>query len=214
MKLSKQAVKDAMLLYAVTDRAWLGAETLPQQVEKAIKGGATCVQLREKNITDDEFLSLAFQVKEVCAKYGVPFIVNDNVKVAIEVGADGVHIGQDDMNAAQTRELIGPDMVLGVSAATVEQAQKAVADGADYLGVGSVFTTSTKLDADAVSIDTLKDICVVCGVPVVAIGGINRTNAHKLSVSGVDGIAVVSAIFRADDIEASAKELRQLAEKL
>ena len=214
MKLSKQAVKDAMLLYAVTDRAWLRGETLSQQVEKAIKGGATCVQLREKNISDDEFLSLAFQVKEVCAKYGVPFIVNDNVKVAIEVGADGVHIGQEDMGAAQARELIGPDMVLGVSAATVEQAKKAVADGADCLGVGSVFTTSTKLDADAVSIDTLKEICAVCGVPVVAIGGINRTNVHKLSGSGVDGIAVVSAIFRADDIEAAAKELRHLAEKL
>ena len=200
--------KKWMPLYAVTDRAWLRGQTLPEQAEAAIRGGATCIQLREKELDGDAFLQEAMEMKALCSRYGVPLFINDNVDVAIACRADGVHIGQHDAPAAEVRRRIGPDMMLGVSAQTVEQALKAQADGADCLGVGAVFSTGTKPDADDVSRDTLKAICGAVNIPVVAIGGINRDNIRALAGSGIDGVAVVSAIFAAEDIEQAARELR------
>lgn len=207
-------LKKAMCLYAVTDRAWTGKQTLPEQIEDAIKGGVTCVQLREKDLTDDEFLKEAIGIKKLCEKYGVPFIINDNVDVAIKCGADGIHVGQSDMQAKNVRELMGDKMIVGVSAQTVEQALAAQAAGADYLGVGAVFHTDTKSDADDVSHDTLCKICSAVDIPVVAIGGINKGNIMELKGTGVDGVALVSAIFAADDIENECKELKTLSERM
>ena len=198
-----------MPLYAVTDRAWLRGRTLIEQAEEALRGGATCLQLREKELDDGSFLREAQELKTLCGQYHVPLIVNDNVEIAMECGADGVHIGQHDAAADQVRQRIGPDMLLGVSAQTVEQAVKAEQDGADYLGVGAVFSTGTKPDADDVSFDTLKAICDAVSIPVVAIGGISQKNICALAGSGIDGVAVVSAIFAAGDIEQAAKDLRR-----
>ena len=198
-----------MPLYAVTDRAWLRGRTLIEQAEEALRGGATCLQLREKELDAGSFLREAQELKSLCGKYRVPLIVNDNVEIAIECGAAGVHIGQHDAAADQVRQRIGPDMLLGVSAQTVEQAVKAEQDGADYLGVGAVFSTGTKPDADDVSFDTLKAICDAVSIPVVAIGGISQKNICALAGSGIDGVAVVSAIFAAGDIEQAAKDLRR-----
>lgn len=203
--------KESMLLYAVTDSRWTGKQTLYEQVECAVKGGITCLQLREKELESGEFLQEANEIKNLCKRNNIPFIINDNVEVAVKSGADGVHIGQKDMAASEVRKIIGSKMILGVSAQTVEQAKKAEADGADYLGVGAVFVTSTKTDAADVSLDTLKQICEAVKIPVVAIGGINENNISELSGTGVDGAALVSAIFAADDIE---KECRILKEKL
>ena len=200
--------KGWMPLYAVTDRAWLRGRTLYEQVEDALRGGATCMQLREKALDRGAFLAEAVALKALCTRFGVPLIVNDDVQVAIESGADGVHIGQHDAPAAEVRRRIGPDMLLGVSAQTVAQAVRAERDGADYLGGGAVFSTGTKPDADDVSFDTLKAICAAVSIPVVAIGGITQGNVARLAGSGIDGIAVVSAIFAAEDIEAAARELR------
>ncbi|HOB22807.1 MAG: thiamine phosphate synthase [Firmicutes bacterium] len=210
MKLDKRS----LLLYAVTDRTWLGGRTLADAVHDALEGGATFLQLREKNLDDDSFLQLALEIKEIAAKYKVPFVINDNINVALACGADGVHVGQKDMAAKDVRKIIGPDKILGVSAQTVEQAVAAEENGADYLGVGSVFSTSTKLDADAVSFETLKEICQAVSIPVVAIGGINKDNARKLKGSGIDGIAVVSAIFAQENIREAAAELRQIAREV
>jgi thiamine-phosphate pyrophosphorylase len=206
--------KRSLLLYAVTDRTWLGGRTLADAVHDALEGGATFLQLREKNLDDDSFLQLALEIKEIAAKYKVPFVINDNINVALACGADGVHVGQKDMAAKDVRKIIGPDKILGVSAQTVEQAVAAEENGADYLGVGSVFSTSTKLDADAVSFETLKEICQAVSIPVVAIGGINKDNARKLKGSGIDGIAVVSAIFAQENIREAAAELRQIAREV
>ncbi len=203
-----------MLLYAVTDRSWLGQKTLVTQVEDALKGGATCIQLREKELDHKSFLKEAFEIKALCNKYNVPFIINDDVGIAIKCGADGVHVGQHDMSPWKVREKIGEKMILGVSAQTVEQAMLAEKGGADYLGVGAVFTTLTKLDADAISYETLKAICLAVMIPVVAIGGINKQNIMKLRGSGVDGVALVSAIFASEDIEQETKELRSLSERM
>ena len=198
-----------MPLYAVTDRAWLRGRTLIEQAEEALRGGATCLQLREKELDDGSFLREAQELKTLCGQYHVPLIVNDNVEIAMECGADGVHIGQHDAAASEVRQKIGPDMLLGVSAQTVEQAVKAEQDGADYLGVGAVFSTGTKPDADDVSFDTLKAICAAVSIPVVAIGGISQKNICRLAGSGIDGVAVVSAIFAAEDIEQATKVLRR-----
>jgi len=206
--------KNAMLLYAVTDRAWVGKRTLCEQVECAIRGGATCIQLREKELGSDEFLEEAFQLKKLCEKYHVPFIVNDNPEVAVKCGADGIHVGQQDMNARDVRRLVGDKMIIGVSVQTVEQAIEAERAGADYLGVGAVFPTATKPDASEVSYETLRSICEAVSIPVVAIGGINKGNILELSGSGIDGIALVSAIFTADDITEECRELRSLSEKM
>ncbi len=196
-----------MLLYAVTDSRWLGGRKLSDDVKKAIDGGATFVQLREKELDHDGFLKLANEIKPVCEKANIPFVINDEVEIAIESGADGVHVGQSDMQAKDVRALIGPDMILGVSAQTVEQAKAAEAAGADYLGVGAVFPTGSKDDAAEVSFETLKAICDAVSIPVVAIGGINKENVGELSGSGIAGIAVISAIFAKDDIEKAARGL-------
>ncbi len=202
-----------MLLYAVTDRAWTGKQTLCEQVESALKGGCTCVQLREKELSEPEFLEEAIKIHKLCQSYGVPFIVNDNVDIAVKCHAEGVHVGQDDMKAASVRQKVGDDMIIGVSAHTVEEALDAVKNGADYLGVGAVFGTSTKPDADVLTKDMLKSICDCVSVPVVAIGGINGGNIKELSHTGIDGVALVSAIFGADDIESTCRSLRALSEE-
>lgn len=205
--------RKTMLLYAVTDRAWTGRETLYEQVEAAIKGGATCVQLREKDLPEEEFCTEAIEIAALCRSYGVPFFVNDNVDIAIACHADGVHVGQDDMAAAKVRERVGENMMIGVSAHSVEEAIDAVRNGADCLGVGAMFSTSTKTDVDVLPKETLKAICEAVDVPVVAIGGIGKGNMRELAGTGVDGFAIVSAIFGADDIEGACRELRQIAEE-
>ena len=206
--------KENMLLYAVTDRAWTGRQSLLEQVECALKGGATCVQLREKELEEAAFLEEAIQMKQLCVKYGVPFIVNDNVDIAIKCGADGVHVGQSDMEAGHVRELVGDQMMIGVSARTVEEALAAQAAGADYLGVGAMFSTSTKDNVHLLPKETLRAICQAVDVPVVAIGGIHKGNISQLSGTGVDGVALVSAIFGAADIQEACRELRQLSEEM
>ncbi len=206
--------RETMLLYAVTDRAWTGERTLYQQVECALKGGVTCVQLREKDLPEEGFLAEAREIGALCRAYGVPFIINDNVEVAIACGADGVHVGQSDMEAGRVRAAVGEGMLLGVSAETVEEAVQAEKAGADYLGVGAVFPTSTKPDAAAVSRQTLKEICAAVSIPVTAIGGIGKDNILELSGTGVDGVALVSAIFSAEDIEGRCRELKQLARRV
>ena len=206
--------KKSLLLYAVTDRTWLNGKTLYEQVEKAIKGGVTFVQLREKELDDVAFLKEAFEIKKLCRQYNVPFIINDNVEIARKINADGVHVGQSDMKAGNVRTILGEDKILGVSAQTVEQALLAEKEGADYLGVGAVFPTGSKMDADDVSYETLKEICSVVSIPVVAIGGIGAGNVLKLENSGISGIAVISAIFSEEDIEKATKNLKELTEEV
>ena len=203
-----------MLLYAVTDRAWTGKQTLYEQVEAALKGGVTCVQLREKELDETAFLQEAKALCALCRRYVVPFIVNDNVEIAIACGADGIHVGQEDLAAGEVRRRVGENMILGVSVHTVEEARQAVRDGADYLGLGAVFPTSTKTDVEQMPNETLRAICDAVDVPIVAIGGINRGNILKLAGSGVDGVALVSAIFSAEDIEGTCRELRAMSEEM
>lgn len=210
MKLSKKH----MLLYAVTDRRWSEDTTLYEQVEQALQGGVSTLQLREKNLSDEEFLKEAMEIKELCKKYNVPLIINDNVEVAIKCGADGVHVGQEDMEASKVREKVGPEIIIGVSAHNVEEARRAVSNGADYLGVGAVFNTSTKDDVDVLKKETLKEICLAVKIPVVAIGGINQDNILELKGTGVDGVAVVSAIFSSENIVETCKKLRKLSEEM
>ena len=206
--------KKDLLLYAVTDRHWLNGRTLYSQVEEALKGGATFIQLREKELDEEHFLEEAKEIKELCRRYQVPFVINDNVEIALAVDADGVHVGQSDMEAGDVRAKLGLDKIIGVSAQTVEQAVMAEQNGADYLGVGAVFPTGSKADALEVSHDTLKAICKAVKIPVIAIGGISKENILELSGSGICGIAVISAIFAKDDIEEAARELRGLTEKM
>lgn len=209
-----KADKKTMLLYAVTDRAWLGGRRLEDDVEKALRGGATFLQIREKELDDAAFLEQAKAVKAVAGRYGVPFVVNDNVAVAKAVDADGVHVGQSDMEAGDVRAQLGPDKIIGVSVQTVEQAVLAEKRGADYLGVGAVFPTATKQDAAEVSFETLREICGTVSIPVVAIGGIHSENVMELAGSGIVGVAVVSAIFAAADIESAAAELAAKAREV
>ena len=199
--------KSSMYLYAVTDSQWLGERTLAQDVEKAILGGATFVQLREKTASVEDFIVLAKEVQVVCKKYNVPFVINDNIEVALEVNADGIHVGQADLTARAVREKMGIDKIIGVSAGTVEEARLAQEAGADYIGVGAVFQTSTKLDAGGVSISRLKEICSEINLPVVAIGGISFENVGELTGTGIDGVAVVSAIFAQEDIVGATKAM-------
>lgn len=206
--------KSSMLLYAVTDRAFAKKQTLYEQVNSAIKGGITMLQLREKELSEAEFLKEAEKIKPLCRANDIPFIINDDVDVAVKCGADGVHIGQNDMAAEKVRQIIGNKMILGVSAQTVEQAIKAENAGADYLGVGAVFPTSTKTDALSVSYETLKEICASVSIPVVAIGGICAENIKELSGSGIDGVALVSAIFGAEDIERECEILKKLTREV
>lgn len=200
--------KKDLLLYAVTDRRWLkDGETLYQQVEKAIDGGTTFVQLREKELSEELFLAEAKEIKKLCQERQVPFVINDSVEIALAMDADGVHVGQSDMEAGDVRAKLGPDKIIGVSAQTVEQAKLAEQHGADYLGVGAVFATGSKDDAVEVGPQTLKDICQAVSIPVIAIGGISRENVSELAGSGICGIAVISAIFAQEDVEAAAREL-------
>lgn len=206
--------KEDMLLYAITDRSWLNGKTLYEQIEEALKGGATFLQLREKKLEADIFLEEAVAVKALCGKYNVPLIINDNVEVMLKSGADGVHIGQDDMDIAAVRKIAGPDKIIGVSSHTVEEALYAQENGADYLGVGAAFQTGSKDDANVIDHNVIRDICKSVSIPVVAIGGISKNNLMELSGLGVSGVAVISAIFAQKDIEAAAKELRVLAKEM
>ena len=206
--------KEMMLLYAVTDRMWTGKQTLMEQVEDALKGGATCVQLREKELDEAAFLQEALEMKALCEKYHVPFFVNDNVEIAVKCKADGIHVGQSDMATAKVRQTVGEDMMIGVSVHSVEEALEAVRNGADCLGVGAMFSTSTKANADVLTKEVLKEICDAVDIPVVAIGGISKGNMAELQGTGVDGVALVSAIFAAEDIEEECRILRQMAEEM
>ena len=201
-------------LYAVTDRHWLGNQTLLEQVQEALDGGATCIQLREKQLDDKTFLQEAIEIQKLCKEYHVPFIVNDNVEIAKDMHADGIHVGQSDMEALDVRKALGNDVILGVSAQTVEQAKKAEAHGADYLGVGAVFPTGSKDDAEDGSYETLKAICEAVSIPVIAIGGITQDNVKDLAGSGIVGIAVISAIFAQKDITQATKDLKQATEQM
>lgn len=200
--------KKDLLLYAVTDRHWLNGETLYSQVEKALKGGATFIQLREKKLDEGSFLEEAKEIQKLCKEYNVPFVINDNVEIAKEINADGVHVGQSDMEAQNVREILGDDKIIGVSSQTVEQALLAEKHGADYLGVGAVFKTGSKDDAEEVSHDELERICKAVSIPVIAIGGITHDNVKELAGRGIVGIAVISAIFGQKDIENATKELK------
>ena len=212
--MSLAELEKSLLLYAVTDRAWTKDVSLYEQVEQTLKGGTTFVQLREKDLSYEDFLQEGKEIQELCKKYQVPFVINDNVQLAKELDADGVHIGQDDMKICDARNLIGNDKILGVSVQTVEDAIFAEREGADYLGVGAVFSTSTKLDAVDVSYQMLKEICAVVKIPVVAIGGINKNNILDLQNSGICGVAVVSAIFAEDDIEKATIDLLKIAQSV
>ncbi|HIV42498.1 MAG TPA: thiamine phosphate synthase [Candidatus Mediterraneibacter guildfordensis] len=204
--------KEDLLLYAVTDRSWLNGETLYAQVEKALKGGVTFVQLREKALDEQAFLEEAKEIQKLCEQYHVPFVINDNVEIAAQIGADGVHVGQSDMEAGDVREKLGPDRIIGVSAQTVEQAVRAQERGADYLGVGAVFPTGSKADAVEVSHETVRAITEAVDIPVIAIGGITKDNVSELSGTGICGIAVISAIFAQTDIEGAAQVLKERTE--
>lgn len=207
--------KKDLLLYAVTDRRWLGeGERLYDQVKKAIEGGTTFVQLREKDLDPDNFLEEAKELKALCKEYNVPFVINDNVEIAVAMDADGVHVGQDDMEAGDVRSRLGEDKIIGVSAHNVEEALLAQERGADYLGVGAVFPTGSKDDVDVLDHQTLKEICEAVDIPVVAIGGISKENIGQLAGSGVCGIAVISAIFAQEDIKAASAELHQLTSEM
>lgn len=205
---------ETLRLYAVTDRSWLNGRTLAEQVEEALDGGATCVQLREKALGEEEFLREAVELARLCHRCGVPLLINDNVEIARKSGADGVHVGQDDMETHAARGLLGSDMIVGVTAKTVEQALRAQDAGADYLGSGAVFGSTTKLNARPMTKETLASICAAVSIPVVAIGGVNRANAASLAGTGIAGIAVVSGIFAAPDIREECRALRAIAEQI
>lgn len=206
--------KERLLLYAVTDSGWVGRQTLCQQIEDALEGGATMVQLREKNLDVDAFTAEACQVKEICHRHQAPLIVNDNVEVALRSGADGVHVGIEDTPVAQIRKKAGEDFIIGATAKTVGQAQAAEAAGADYLGVGAVFPSPTKKNAIRITIEDLKKICSSVSIPVVAIGGVGFENMGELKGGGMDGVAVVSAIFGAEDIRKATRELKKKVESV
>ena len=205
--------RESLLLYAVTDRYWLNGRKLIDDVSDAISGGASFIQLREKNLAYDEFKAEALEIQALCREKNIPFVINDDVKLACEINADGVHVGQSDMEAGNVRALIGRDKILGVSVRTVEEARIAEAKGADYLGAGAVFHTGSKSDAVDISHETLREICESVKIPVVAIGGISLKNIHELAGSGISGVAVISAIFAAENIKLASQELLSLSEK-
>ncbi|MBQ3924994.1 MAG: thiamine phosphate synthase [Firmicutes bacterium] len=213
-KLTREELTKSLLLYAVTDRHWLDGRTLYEVVKESLDGGATFMQLREKTLDEETFYQEAVELQALCKEYGVPFVVNDDVDIAVRMDADGVHVGQSDMEAGNVRALIGPDKILGVSAQTVEQAKLAEERGADYLGVGAVFPTGSKDDAEEVSFETLKEICEAVSIPVVAIGGITEGNTPELAGSGICGIAVISAIYAQKDIPEATKRLKAVTEEM
>lgn len=206
--------KKDLLLYAVTDRHWLNGRTLYSVVKESLDGGVTFLQLREKELDEVHFLEEAKELQQLCREYQVPFIVNDNVDIAISMDADGVHVGQSDMEAGDVRAKLGPDKIIGVSAQTVEQAVLAEKNGADYLGVGAVFPTGSKDDADDVSYETLKAICEAVSIPVIAIGGITQENVKELAGSGICGIAVISAIYAQQDIRKASEDLKKETQRM
>ena len=206
--------KDALSLYGITDRYWLNGRPLIHDVQLALEGGVTMIQLREKNLDEESFYREAIEIKELCKKFHVPFIINDNVELAKKVDADGIHVGQNDMAAQDVRAIIGPDKILGVSTQTVEEALLAQKMGADYLGVGAVFPTGTKDDCWVLSHDLCREICSAVTIPVVAIGGINLGNISKLSGLGFSGISLISAIFGQSDIKSAAMKLKEEVSKI
>ena len=209
MRLSAESLR----LYAVTDRTWLNGRTLSDCVRETIAGGATMIQIREKSLGYEAFRDEAREIQAVCRENNIPFIVNDNVRLAREISADGIHVGQDDMSAVNVREIVGPGMILGVSVRTADEAIEAEKNGADYLGAGAVFHTGSKSDAVDISHTALREICESVKIPVVAIGGINAGNIHLLAGSGIEGVAVISAIFAQNDIQSASRELLALSEK-
>lgn len=215
MKFTKDEIRNSMLLYAVTDRMWLKeGESLVSVAEDVLKNGATFLQIREKELEEGAFEEEAEKLRTLCASYRVPFVVNDSVEIALQCNADGVHVGQSDIKGRDIRAIIGPDKILGISAGTVEQAKAAEEAGADYIGVGAVFATGTKKNAKNISMEQFREISDSVSIPVVAIGGINAGNMLELKGSGADGVAVVSAIFAAEDPGRATAELLALAKEL
>ena len=206
--------KEMLLLYAVTDSAWVGEKTLYQQIEDALKGGVTIVQLREKSLDDDAFVKEAIEVKKLCHRYKVPLIINDNVTVALKSGADGVHVGVEDTPVSEIRKIVPKDFIVGATCKTVEQAKIAENSGADYMGVGAVFPSSTKENALRITTEQLKEICSSVSIPAVAIGGITTENVSEIKGGGIAGIAVVSAIFSAHNIQKATQELKEKAREV
>lgn len=198
--------KEMLMLYAVTDRAWVGKQSLYEQIESAIKGGVTMVQLREKGLSKEDFLKEALEIKTLCHAYKIPLIINDDVDIALSCGADGVHVGMEDTPVAEIRKRTGKEFMIGATAKTVSQALEAQAAGADYLGVGAVFPSPTKRSAIRITKEQLKEICKAVEIPIVAIGGINKENMEVLKGTEVNGVALVSEIFSAIDIEQNARE--------
>lgn len=203
-----------LLLYAIGGTNGTEKNKFFADLESALKGGITCFQLREKHLPFDEFLAEAREVKKLCARYNVPLIINDNTEVALESGADGVHIGQDDGDVAEVKKIAGGRLIIGVSAHNVEEALAAEKAGAGYLGCGAVFGSATKSNVHVLPLETLKNICLSVNIPVVAIGGINETNMMRLAGCSINGVAVISAIFGAVDIENKCRELKKLSEKV
>lgn len=200
-------------LYLVTDRDLMSTDTLVEAVEAACAGGVTLVQLREKHVTREEYKTIARDVKRICDAYGVPLIINDDPAVAVAVGAAGVHVGQEDLEASRVRDIVGPDAIVGVSAASVAEAQAAQKAGADYLGVGAITPTATKPEAGVLTIEELREIVNSVDIPIVAIGGVNAQTIPSLAGLGLAGYSIVSAIIAAPDIEASSRELRELIDE-
>ena len=203
-----------MCLYAVTDRSWVGERSFLEQIEDSLKGGITLLQLREKNLSKEEFLKESHEVKKLTDKYGVPLIINDDVELALLADAAGVHVGQKDMEAGEARKKLGPDKILGVSCRTVEDAKRAEEMGADYLGVGAMFATSTKTEAEVITKERLMSICQAVSIPVVAIGGIKEENMEALKGSGISGVAVISGIYAQKDIENACRRLLKLSKEI
>ena len=215
MKFTKDEIRKAMLLYAVTDQMWLKeGEKLADVVGSVLQNGATFLQIREKDLAEDAFEAEAERLKTLCAQHGVPFVVNDSVEIALQCDADGVHVGQSDIKGRDIRAIIGSGKILGISAGTVEEAVAAEKAGADYIGVGAVFPTGTKKNATPMTMELLKEIVSSVSIPVVAIGGISAENILQLRGSGVDGVAVVSAIFAADDPGKATADLLKLAKEM
>ncbi len=206
--------KSSMLLYAVTDSSWLNGRRLAQDVEDVLKAGATFIQLREKNANYDQMLKLAKEIKALTDKYHVPFVIDDNIDVAVAVDADGVHVGQSDTEAKKAREILGENKIVGVSAGNLKEAIEAEKNGADYIGIGAMFPTDTKKDHTDITFEQAKEITEAVNIPVVAIGGINKNNILQLKGTGVDGVAVISAIFAQDDRYKAAKELLELSKEI
>ena len=206
--------KSDLKLYAVTDRTWLKGQTLAFQIEEALKGGVTIVQLREKGLSTKAFVQEALAIKAITTRYNVPLIINDNVEVALLSDADGVHLGLDDMSVSKARTLLGPDKIIGASARTIERALEAESEGATYLGVGAIFGTTTKQDAKTITLDLLHSICLATAIPVVAIGGINEANLLQLKGLGISGVAVISSLFAKTDIYVAAQALSKLSQEV